>query len=344
MGVFESDYTYGGVDPSQIGLEITKSDDGGDAGGTETEVTKAVSAELKTAIGEVVKWMNKMSKGPGAPTDAIKSVAAFLGKVASGSYPSPQPTKKSADGDDGDGGNDVDISKADGETVEMTKARHAFEVTAQKAGKGKKDEDEEAMTKRHAAELADTEKVCKTKEKAAKPDEEGDEYPKPGTKKADAKKSADGGEAEGDPEDQPMVVIKRDGSVHVAGQTVQKARSFTNARTEVLSSVVGSLAKLLGDVDDDALKKALGNLSKGNLPNNATVDSQVRPTGVSKSADGDEGEANAIVEAIGKALEPVTKRLDEIEKTRNPSKSVEGEGGSDQQQTQVEKSFWHGVL
>jgi hypothetical protein len=35
-------------------------------------------------------------------------------------------------------------------------------------------------------------------------------------------------------------------------------------------------------------------------------------------------------------------RLETIEKTRNPSTSVEGEGGTDTQETQ--KSFWSGIL
>lgn len=51
----------------------------------EEEMSKAVPAD---SIKSVVGWMKKMSKGPGAPTEAIAQVATFLGKVAGGTYPS----------------------------------------------------------------------------------------------------------------------------------------------------------------------------------------------------------------------------------------------------------------
>lgn len=63
----------------------------------EEEMSKAVDESTIAAIKEVVTWMNKMSKGPGAPTDAIKKVAAFLGKVAGGKYPSPKSKAKPKD-------------------------------------------------------------------------------------------------------------------------------------------------------------------------------------------------------------------------------------------------------
>lgn len=304
--------------------------------------------ESKAAIEKTAAWMQQAATtSEDAPTTEIQKVASFL----SGLVQNPPP-----EGADLDGGDPVDVTKAvKGETVEMMQARHAYEVAvvakaktdagdkgddAEGVDKGKGKETEETMKARHAAEL-----------KAAfpgaappfgkKPDDDG--------KKTKTQKSADGGDGDaGDAGgDTDLVRISADGSVHVAGQTVQKARSFTNARTQALSGAVSAMVKLLGEVDEPALKAALAGLKGGDLPNSPGVDSQVRPTApTQKSADGGEGgDENPIVAALSKALEPITKRLDEIEKTRNPSQSVEGDGGSDTQ-TPVEKNggFWKGVL
>jgi len=60
----------------------------------EEDTEKALPAGLKEAITAVVAWMKKMSKGPGAPTEAIGRVATFLGKVGGGEYPESKPADK----------------------------------------------------------------------------------------------------------------------------------------------------------------------------------------------------------------------------------------------------------
>jgi hypothetical protein len=61
-------------------------------------VEKALPTDLRNAIGEVVSWMKK-ANAPGMPKEAASLVTAFLGKVASGKYPSPAQKSK-ADTDD----------------------------------------------------------------------------------------------------------------------------------------------------------------------------------------------------------------------------------------------------
>lgn len=341
MGVFETDYSHGGVDPSQIGLVVTKSDD--DGGDATTEIEKALSADQKKSVEAVLAWMGKMAKGPGAPAEEIKAVSSLLGKLAKdgGSQPAKTPTNKN------NGGEVVQVTtNKGGETADVMKARHAYELATAKAAGDDATESVEDVTKRHVAEL----------EKAGFPMKPEDEEGKKG-KKAKTTKSADGGEGGDEPagddtEVANAVVIKADGSVHVSGDAVNvnKAKGFTSARTEALKGAVAGLAKLLGEVDEKQLKEALAGMGDGrfgNLPSNSSVPSSVRPVGTTKSADGGEGEAEGLAEQIAaivsKAVEPVTKRLDEIESTRNPSKSVEGDGGSDTQ-TEVKKSLWDGVL
>lgn len=316
MGLYESDYSTGGVDPSQVAPVFVRKNDA------------------------------KPDNGSGDPAVEVAK----------------QTT---------DGGDPVDvetITKAvEGETVDMTKARHAYEVAALKSGKG--DEVEEALTKRQEAELEKAEELAK----AAKAKADGDKakagddedgkgkkpaFPgaKPFGKKTETTKSADGGNGAADSADDgegdQMVVVKRDGSVHVNGELVQKASTEpTTLRTAAVSAAVTALAKQLGELSDEELAKALEGINKGKMPTSPKFRSGTTAQGtkttkapVHKVDNGDGGdEENPIVAAVQAALEPITKRLEEIEKTRTPSKSADGDGGTDTQQP-VAKSFWDGVL
>ena len=339
MGAFETDYAHGGIDPSQISLVVTKSDDDGDV---TTAVEKVLTDAQKKAIDATVAWMGKMSKGPGAPTDAIGSVKSILSKLKA--QPAQKETQKNTGGEVV---SDVTKNKG-GEVADVIKARHAYEMATAKAAGDDATESIEDVTKRHTAEL----------EKASfgpsgiKP---GEKDPKHGKQTATAKAAGDG-EGEGDDagsgDDDEVgnaVVIKSDGSVHVSGDAVNvnKAKGFTASRTQALKGAVAGLVKLLGDVDSKQLKEALAGLSDGrfpDLPIKPGFESATRPTApVKKSEDGDDNGANVIAEALKEALVPIQKRLEDIENTRNPSKSVDGEGGSDNN-TEVKKSLWDGVL
>jgi hypothetical protein len=264
----------------------------------------------------VIEWLEKMAGTTGAPTKSIKALAAAL-----------------------TGGTPM-------ETVEMIKARHAYEAEIQKAGQT--EESQEDLEKRHAAELETVTKADSTTptEPEVKPEEA---EPEPATSEPVAKNEPAAEPelapseplAEPDPEDQPMVVIKRDGSITVQGAQVQKAKTFGKAKTATLQNAVSALAKLLGDVSEEALKSAMAPYMdptkkvEKNAGNAAEEPPEPKPT-----AD----PAELITKAVATALEPISKRLEEIEKTRNPSQSVEGDGGTDSKSTQVEKSIWSGIL
>jgi hypothetical protein len=192
-------------------------------------------------------------------------------------------------------------------------------VAAMLDGEVKKKEDEEA-TKAKKAAGGEDEDTAKAK-KAADGEDEDTAKRKQMDDEEGVKKSAD-----------PILQLNADGSVLMAGNIVQKAKGFTQNRTEQLRAAASALMGLMKDVDEDAMKSIVSDFAKGEFPTGAKVDSQVRPTGVMKSDDSDPRDAQ---------IAELTKRLEAIEKTRGPSKSVEGEGGTDQQ---VSKSFWGGVL
>jgi len=98
-------------------------------------VEKELPADLKNAITDVVSWMTKMAKGPGAPTEAIGRVATFLGKVAGGKYPYPKPAGKQKPKDEypypktKSDEDDLVVIKSDGTTIvnpNVTKGRKVF--------------------------------------------------------------------------------------------------------------------------------------------------------------------------------------------------------------------------
>jgi hypothetical protein len=281
-----------------------------------------VKRQAESNLGEfevepsVVEWLEKMAGTPGAPTESIRALAAVL-----------------------TGGNPVADTKT--ETVDMIKARHAYEVQILKAGQG--EETQEQLEQRQATELEEVQKGAAEQStetppetpRAAKP--ETPPAAAPVTKNDLPAETPPAAAPEPDPEEEPAVVIKRDGSIHVAGQQVQKAKTFGKGKTAVLQNAVSALAKLLGDVSEDALKAAMGPFgdpTKKVEKNAGEPAAEPTPT---------VDPAELITKAVEAALEPVTKRIDEIEKTRNPSQSVEGDGGTDKQ-TPVEKSIWSGIL
>ena len=258
----------------------------------------------------VVEWLQKMAGTPGAPTESIRALAAVL-----------------------TGGTPM-------ETVDMIKARHAHEVEVHKAGQT--EETQEQLEKRHAAELETVQKA--DADNPAEPETPPAEPEEPETPPAEPEAPKDKpatepvAKNEPDPDDEPAVVIKRDGSIIVKGTTVEKAKTFGKGKTAALQNAVSALAKLLGDVSEDALKAAMAPYMDPTKKVEKKVDdSATEPT---PAVDPTE----LITKAVATALEPITKRLDEIEKTRNPSQSVEGDGGTDKQSTQVEKSIWSGIL
>lgn len=136
----------------------------------------------------------------------------------------------------------------------------------------------------------------------------------------------------------PVLVIHADGQIDVGESALQKRLQFTSGRTKALTDAASTLAKLVAEVDPDAAKSIMAAMKE--LPSNAKVPSAVKPTGVG-SVKKDEGS-----EELTKALATIadlTKRLEKVEKTRAPSKSIDEDGGTDEEVTKSEGT-WTGVL
>lgn len=127
-------------------------------------------------------------------------------------------------------------------------------------------------------------------------------------------------------------------------EQIQKARSFTSPRIDQIKTAAAGLNNLLKTVDEGAFKAMLVDLKV--LPANSTVDQAVKPTGVSKSetSDNSSNGDSTKVEALEKRLADTEAKLAEVLKARNPSTSIEGEGGGDNKTQEVKKNFWGGVL
>lgn len=234
------------------------------------------------------------------------------------------------------------------ESIDVIKARHAYEAQVCKAGQS--EETPEQLQQRHAAELeqvqkADADDPTEPETPPAKPAAEPEAKPeepaaepevKPETKPVAKNEQT----AESDPDDEPAVVIKRDGSIIVKGTTVEKAKTFGKGKTVALQNAVSALAKLLGDVSEDALKTAMSPFMDPTKKVDTTKAADAEPAAEPTPA---VDPSELITKAVSAALEPITKRLEEIEKTRNPSQSVEGDGGTDTT-TPVKKSIWSGIL
>jgi hypothetical protein len=155
---------------------------------------------------------------------------------------------------------------------------------------------------------------------------------KPGAGDKEEKKKSEGGD--------DMVVVKADGSIHVRGEAVEKRRQFTAARIQAMKETTLQLAGLINEVAPDVAKEIAAALKE--LPSNAKVPQAVKPTGTAKEVTKSEG-LEKENEELKKSVAELTKRLDDIEKTRPVSKSAEAEGGTDSPKPKGE-SFWKGVL
>lgn len=246
----------------------------------------------------------------------------------------------------------------DPKTEELEKAKKPAKGEPPFPPKGK-EEDEEAMkgakgakglTPEEEEALKEKEKACGGKPeeemkeekgaKAAKPPvkegegTEEEEYPYPNAKsKKKTQKSEDG---EGD-----IIVIKADGTVEVNQEAIAKRKMFTSGRMKTVKETVLTLAQMLREVDPESASEVYAALKE--LPGDVSVQRGVTPVATTKS----EAPAPAPVETeevktLKSQVADLTKRLDDIEKTRPVSKSVTTEATDDK----VEKrdALWKGLI
>jgi ATPase subunit of ABC transporter with duplicated ATPase domains len=275
-----------------------------------TPQTESGSKDLGEALTAVAEYVAKAKKPMDEETykalspelkAAMKMVMGFMAKMMTGQE-STQKAVKSAEEDEA-----------------AMKERHATEKAAAKK-EGKSEEEMKALEDKQKQEEEEAKKAKKGEEKAV-------------DKEDKVQKSVT-------PPEQPAVAVMSDGSVVVRGVAVEKAKGFTADRMGIMKQVTESLLKLLGEVDETAVKSLVDSLQMGELPSHASVASQVRPepasAPVQKSQDGQS-------EVVG-MLQDVVKRLDKIEAARSPSTSVEGDGPSETKKTKTEKSFWGNVI
>ncbi len=131
-------------------------------------------------------------------------------------------------------------------------------------------------------------------------------------------------------EDDNLVVVKADGTMVINAAVTKGRKVFTTERTNAMKEVMIQLASVLGEADGEALKAVLTAIKA--LPEGKVPDSAVRPVPTAKS------ESDGVVV---KALEDIQKRLDDIEKTRAPSKGGDPEV-SDEPVEKKEAGFWGG--
>jgi hypothetical protein len=338
---FTQDY---GIDPAQVGISKvddsskgTGSGDNGNSGDTTNviDVAKNIMAEVAKAEGmDATGALELLEKAKAGPITALANTIGFdaEGNVETVTKAAKPPFVKMA----GEAGYDEKGFPA----PHTMKGKPPFADMAGKPGYDKKG------------------MPMPFKEMANKAGYNADGMPSAGVGHAQEKtqKNADGnadGEGNKDggsqaPVSKAVVQVMDDGSVIVAGQPVAK----NSAQVENLANVIGALTKDMGDEDRAALESALAKggqpLKLGDLPKDAKVDSQVRPSGtgpglgmkVTKSEDGTEYYAKADVD---EAIRKQDERITAIEKARAPSQSVEGDGGTEVK-TEKNASMWSGVL
>jgi hypothetical protein len=251
------------------------------------------------------------------------------------------------------------------EKDEIRKTAETEDEEKKKAGKGKdesacKDEDEEETEKKKAVPPEDEEE-----KKKAKPDEEEemtkgamnpkalagmissikgapkdavdklvafleskskaapaeDEYPSPKTKSEN------------------LVVVKADGSVEINAEVTKGRKMLTQQRSNMIKDTIISLARVLQEADEETSKAMIEEMKA--LPSNSSISSAVQPVGPKGKTKAEKEEEDEVEKLKGEVTK-LTKRLEEIEGTRQVSKSA-SEEGTDEKKA-VQKSLWSGVL
>jgi hypothetical protein len=121
-------------------------------------------------------------------------------------------------------------------------------------------------------------------------------------------------------------------------QAVEKAKRFTPKREAALKAALAQLTTLAKELGMTEIP--VGASPPVSTPKGATFGAS--STGVSKALEELTGKLNEALAGIQETTKGLTERVEKMEETRMPSKSVDGEGGTDTQKTN--KSFWAGVL
>lgn len=126
--------------------------------------------------------------------------------------------------------------------------------------------------------------------------------------------------------------------LEVLGMSVQKAKAFTPKREEALKAAVETLQELMKEL-------TMQSIPTGGSPSTTVPTSPMygpaTTMALTKSIEGLQEILTAKLDEVQSVAKGLTERVEAIEKVATPSKSVEGDGGTD---TKTQKSFWSGVL
>jgi hypothetical protein len=160
--------------------------------------------------------------------------------------------------------------------------------------------------------------------------------PGAGTQKPEksVQKDVNGGEGEADDGDADITK-----TLEAIALSIHKAKQFTPKRQEALEKAIGTLQDLLKEL-------GMQKIPTGQSPSSTVpAGTMFGASGVATLTKGIEALSETVAKALGEVQE-VTKalgdRVEAIEKTRQPSTSVDGDGDTDT--TTTKKSMWSGVL
>jgi len=126
--------------------------------------------------------------------------------------------------------------------------------------------------------------------------------------------------------------------LEVLSMGVQKAKAFTPKREEALKAAVETLQDLLKELSMQSIPQ--GESPKTTVPT-GHVYGPATTMALTKSIEGLKEILTTKLDEVQTVAKSLGARVEVIEKTAGPSKSLEGDGGTD---TNVKKSFWSGVL
>jgi hypothetical protein len=163
--------------------------------------------------------------------------------------------------------------------------------------------------------------------------------------KKDAKGEGSEGETETQKSDTDSVVQDQPLTMQSLAEAVQKAAAFTPSRIEQLKNAQEILKLVLEAVAPNTSPKTkVPGVESHSNPSAVSDLSQPTKKPVMKNAD-DNGEFVTALKALADGVKTLTERVENIEKTRNASNSVEDDGDTDTNtDTQKSKGLWNGLL
>jgi len=220
----------------------------------------------------------------------------------------------------------VEVAKAESDAVQQAMDQ-VTDIVKGIAEQIKADKTEEEVTKSDGGDGGDGEEApaaddapAAEEESAAEDEETSDDAPASTTEEDEVEKTLDG-----------------------LAAAIEKAKAFTPKRREQLEKAIEQLQVLLAGLNPVKPPQPMGQAPAVKTPGPGFM------SGIQKMTEAIEGLTKALDDQqnkIGELVETnknLNERIEDIEKTRQPSTSVDDEGDTDTE-TKTQKSFWSNVL